>query len=160
MIEGKYYYIVDTNIIPKVLLYNYEAYTITKIHSNYHIKKYYIIVNNWEDNIVLDIILSKCYHPNAYGGEDKGFVDIEKPPEYSKFCLPDTIKYKWAFCEDEEYIKQPNDNLLTEKDFENSFLKIWALDNPHHYPCKSLVSAEKQIWENGKMKKESFKHFI
>jgi len=161
MIKGKYYYEVDTNIIPKNLIYNHEVYSIIKIHSSYHIKKYYVIVNNFYENIVVDVILSNCYHPNAYGGEKEGFVFIDKPNKYSKFCLPDTILNNWKFSIDPDYIKQPNDNILSEKDFESSFLKTWAMDNPHHYPYKNNVVAEKQIFnQDGTITKELFKYFL
>ncbi len=161
MLKGKYYWEIDTNIIPKLLLCQNKIYTITKIHPSYHIKKYYVIVNNLYDNIVLDVILSNCFHPNAYGGEKLGSVSIDKPPKFSKFCLPDTIINRWKFSEDCKYEKIPNDLMFTIKDFDNSFLKLWAMDNPHHMPYKSLVSASlREVDSNNNWITIPFPHFI
>jgi len=161
MIKGKTYHIVYTDIIPNLLLYQNKIYTITKIHPSYHIKKYYVIVNNFFDDIVLDVILSNCFHPNAYGGEKLGSVDIEKPPNYSKFCLPDYIINKWKFSEDIKYKKVKDDYMFSMLDFDNSFLKLWAMDNPHHMPNKKLVSAElRDVDTSGSMVTVSFPHFI
>ena len=161
MLKGKYYWEIDTNIIPKLLLCQNKIYTITKIHPSYHIKKYYVIVNNLYDNIVLDVILSNCFHPNAYGGEKLGTVNINKPPEFSKFCLPDYIINKWKFSENLEYKKVKEDYIFATTDFDNSFLKLWAMDNPHHMPNKDLVSAElKDVDINDKWITVPFPHFI
>ena len=161
MIKGKKYHIIDTDVIPKLLLCQNKIYTIIDIHPSYHIKKYYVIVNNFDDNIVLDVILSNCFHPNAYGGEKLGAVDIKKPPKYSKFCLPDYIINKWKFSEDDEYKKVKDDCIFSIIDFDNSFLKLWAMDNPHHMPSKHLVSAElKDIDKNGEWFTVPFPYFI
>jgi hypothetical protein len=161
MLKGKIHHRVkvDPIVIPTTLMYQNTPYKITKVHPNYHIKEYCVVVNNFDDNIVLDIVLLNCFHPNVIGGEKKGFVDINKPPKESKYCMPDYIINRWKFCEDPDYIKVPGDNILSMKDFNDSFLKIWAMDNPHHYPSKKLVSAEYKHFANGKWVIDQFPHF-
>lgn len=152
MLSGKCYYKSPfmSNIKPGRIIYLGKSYKITWLHPNYAIKKYYIVVNNKTENIFEDLILSKCFHPNAFGG-DKGFVNINRPPKYSKFCLPDWI-FGSRVIDNDHYqkifdgkIPHPGYNIISDMYIKLAYLSLWCLDNPHHQPISENVKTEPNL---------------
>jgi len=146
MLQGKNYYTLNLSsvIIPGRIIFNHNAYFITKLHKSYHIKKYFVIVDNLQNNIIQDVIIYKCFHPNAWGEE---FPDIENPPKYSKFCLPDWLLGHYKFTDNSNYLKLKGEKIFTRKDFENDFLWLWQMDNPHHWLDKEFVDGERKVYK-------------
>jgi hypothetical protein len=146
MLKGKEYYKSKSNVIliPKYVMFKYEPYKILKCHIGYHIKSYYIVVNNKSDNIIQEIIISDCCHPNAYGGENTD-LDLNKPPKFSKFCLPKTVTGSKLISDKlmKKYQRdvsiRPDYNIYSNKHI-RYMLKSWAMDDPHHYPLRSHVT--------------------
>ena len=153
MIFGKSYYKSPRGCVikPGRIIYEHTPYKITNLHENYHIKKYYIIVNNKKENLFRDLIISQCFHPNAMGSEDVGVVKIEEPPKYSRFCLPDNI-FGSKFINSDEHrlilrgdIKPPDHRIISDMYIRMAFLRIWAMDNPHHVPNNKSVETEPRL---------------
>lgn len=148
MLSGKHYYESYRGVIkPSRIIYMNHGYKITNLHSNYNIKKYYIVVNNKDDNIFEDLIIRDCFHPNAFGGEN-GDLDINYPPKYSKFCLPEWIFGSQLINSDihqkifKGKIPKPRHNVISDMYIKLAFLSIWCLDNPHHQPIKEYVKTD------------------
>lgn len=152
MLSGKCYYKSPfMNVIkPGRITYLGQGYKIINLHKNYHIKKYYIIVNNKSENLFEDLILFKCFHPNAFGGES-GIININSPPKYSKFCLPDWIFGSQVINNDAHKkiisgeIKKPSNNVISDMYIRMAFLSVWCLDNPHHQPVSEYVKTEPKL---------------
>ena len=147
MIKGKCYYESPTNchIIPGYVLYMRQAYQIKSTHPNYHIKKYFILVNNKVDNLVEDLIISNCCHPNAMVDENEPDIFLDKPPKYSRFCLPYNT-YGSKFITEEIWqnimdgvIPRPEYDVISDAYIRSSFLSLWAIDNPHHLPQQKHI---------------------
>jgi len=152
MLSGKHYYQspVGCVITPGRIIYMNRGYKITNLHKNYIIKKYYIVVNNKDENIFEDLILFKCFHPNAFGG-DGGEININYPPKYSKFCLPDWI-FGSRFINSDYHqqifkreVKKPLYNVISDMYIKMAFLSMWCLDNPHHQPVNEYVKTEPKL---------------
>lgn len=125
-------------------MFKYHDYKIIKVHKGYHIKKYWIIVNNKKENIIEELWLGECLHPNAWGGED-GEIDLDNPPLKSKFCLPQYIIGSKLISNSlfSSYLHQekPFPKYLTRtSDQIKSMLSEWCLDDPHHFPPKYYVT--------------------
>jgi len=142
MIYGKNYYESKKGILlkPTIVMFKYRKYNIINCHPGYHIKKYYIIVNNKNDRLIKDIIISDCYHPNAWGGEN-GEIDIKKPPKFSKFCLPNDIKGSKLISDSR--MKKYSESITIRPDYPfysdihiRYMLMMWTLDDPHHFPLR------------------------
>jgi hypothetical protein len=144
------YYKSKGIVIPGRVLFQGTPYFIKYLHPSYHIKKYFIIVNNKRDNIFEDLIIFKCYHPNALGGEER-LVHIDKPPKYSKFCLPDWVKGSKFINSDDHrkmlkgLLPMPDYNVISDMYLRMAFLSIWVLDNPHHEPLSEYVKTEPKL---------------
>lgn len=148
MINGKQYYesTKDSLIIPKYAMYKHNKYNIIYTHPSYHIKKYYIIVNNKKERLIQDIIIFNSCHPNAWGGEDKE-LNIKYPPKFSKFCLPiDVIGAK--LISDELAKKYVRDVLVRPEyiyycdNWIKQILNVWSLDDPHHLPLREHLKTK------------------
>ncbi len=143
MIENKNYYKSNNSnpIIPSLALFKYKPYKINWCHQGYQIKKYFIIVNNTEDNLIEDVIIYKSCHPNAWGGEE-GNLNIEDPPKYSKFCLPPVVKGAKLISNKlfKKYqngeIKLKEKNVFSDDWFRRNVLMIWQLNDTHHDPLR------------------------
>jgi len=145
MIYDKQYYESKNNIIlkPKTIMFKFEKYNIIKCHPNYYIKKYYIIVNNKKDNIIQDIIICNSCHPNAWGGENEN-LNLDKPPEFSKFCLPNDII--GAKLISDSSMQKYADNINSRPTYKiysdnpiRYMLMYWSLDDPHHFPLRKHI---------------------
>jgi hypothetical protein len=152
MLSGRYYYKspIECNIKPGRIIYLGKVYTITQLHKNYHVNRYYIVVNNKKENLFEDLILSNCFHPNAFGGTN-GYININSPPKYSKFCLPDWV-FGAEFIDSKVHQKiikgllpKPNHNIISDMYIRMAFLSVWVLDNPHHQPISDYVKTEPKL---------------
>jgi len=142
MIYGKSYYESKKGILlkPTIVMFKYKKYNIVSCHPGYHIKKYYIIVNNKNDRLIQDVIICDCCHPNAWGGEVSR-LNVEKPPKFSKFCLPNDVK--GAKLISDLMMKKYEKSVVIRPDYAfysdihiRYMLMMWSLDNPHHYPLR------------------------
>jgi len=150
MIEGKEYFRSIDVIKPRMAIFKYKHYDIKKLHPNYIIREWYIIVNNKIDKIIENVILADCWHPNAWseGPENYG---INKPPQFSRYCLPNDVigaklvsnelmeKYRW------NKEKRPSYVTYSKRIIEEHFLKIWSMDDPHHYPSTKHINTEPSL---------------
>ncbi len=137
MLRGKCYHTIEPKkaIIPTTLLHNKKIYNIFWCHWAYKIKKYFVVVNNKTDNILKDIIIFRAFHPNAYGGEEEGTIEIGNPTKYSKMCIDNYFINNFKFIEN----KKPGKKIINRWMIETHFLGFWTLDNPHHWPRKEFV---------------------
>lgn len=145
MLKGKVYYGSKSGVIPKNVMYKYESHDITYCHPGYHVKKYYVIVNNTVDKIIEDIIIEDSFHPNAWGMEKQQYIEINKPPKFSRFCsggsiigaklITDTLMKKYQTNPS----TIPNYKIYSDK-YIRYMISQWGLDNPHHYPLRKHVT--------------------
>jgi len=140
MIYGKNCYESKRGIIikPTIAMFKYKKHIIVDCHPGYYINKYYIVVNNKKDRLIQDIIICDCCHPNAWGGEN-GDINIEKPPKFSKFCLPTDVK--GAKLISDSLMKKYSESISIRPNYPfysdihiRYMLMMWSLDDPHHYP--------------------------
>jgi hypothetical protein len=136
---------------PYYISFKGEHYIIQTVHDNYYIKKYYIIVNNKKDKIIEDVIISNCCHPNAWGGEDND-LNINKPPKFSQMCLSENYVGR-KLISDTLMTKYCNDcNDIVNSTFcnnwvEHKILKVWSMDEPHHYLYPDYVTTKPSLPE-------------
>ena len=151
MINGRVYYKSPKSLLlkPTNVQYMNQIYNIVKTHPNYWVKEYYIIVNNKDENIIEDIIICNCFHPNAWGGEDNK-VYINNPPKFSRFCLPDSIQGSQLVNDNK--LRKIQRGLLKkskQKIVSDFFIRLmigtWGLDNPHHEPPKEFVTTNPKL---------------
>jgi hypothetical protein len=134
------------DLIPNCIMFKYKLYDIIKVHQGYHIKKYWIIVNNKSDKIIEGLWIGGCCHPNAYGGEDKELF-LNDPPLRSKFCLSETVKGCKIISNSlltkysKKEIPRPNYPIQSDK-LIRFMLTSWYLDNPHHFPLNKHIKTK------------------
>lgn len=140
MLKNKYYYTIkpDQTIKPNRMVIGNESFKIQWCHWGYHIKKYFVVVNNFNDNILKEIILDRTYHPNGLG-EITGKADIRNPAKYVKMCVSNRFINKFKFINEQNPIRKKGQKIITSKEIEMFHLSIWVMDNPHHYPRKEYV---------------------
>ena len=148
MLKNKEFYESKKGIVlkPLYIMFKYKKYNIIDCHPNYHIKKYFIIVDNKTDNLIQDIIINDSCHPNAWGGEDSN-LKIDKPPKFSKFCLPndvigaklisDSLMQKYA----KDVSIRPSYKFYSDNPI-RYMLMSWCLDDPHHFPLKENIKTK------------------
>ena len=151
MINGKIYYKSSNGLLikPNNAQYMNHVYSIIKTHPNYWIKKYYIIVNDKKENIIKDIIICNCFHPNSWGGENSK-IHINNPPKFSRFCLPSSIQDSQLISDDKlkkiqkGILSKPKQKIVSDF-FIRLMLGTWSLDNPHHEPLKQFVTTKPKL---------------